>query len=63
MRVKMLASFEGPAISWPAGSEQDLSPAEAIRMIERGFAVPVAEVAVETAALEVVTEKRAKRKK
>lgn len=61
MRVRLTVSFAGAL--GDAGDERDLDRAEAIRLIEAGFAVPVAEVAVETATLEVAPEKRAKRKK
>lgn len=60
MRIKMLASFAGTSIDWPAGSEQELEAKEAVRLIEAGYAVPVATVKVETAAAAPVREKRKK---
>lgn len=58
MRVKMLAHFSGPAVDWPTGSEQELDQAQAVRLIEAGFAIPVATVSVETATKKPVREKR-----
>ena len=58
MRVTMLAGFAGPVVDWPTGSVQDLDDAEAIRMIEAGFALPVATVKAETATLKPSREKR-----
>ena len=58
MRVKMLAHFAGPDVDWPVGSEQEFDQAQAIRLIEAGFAVPVATQEVETATAAPVREKR-----
>ena len=40
MRVKMLSSFAGPSVDWPAGSVQEIPADEAQRLIEAGHAVP-----------------------
>lgn len=58
MRVTLLVGFSGPLVDWPAGSEQDLDQAEALRFIEAGYAVPVSAAKVETAAAKPVREKR-----
>lgn len=58
MRVRMLASFVGPTVDWPAGSEQEIGSAEAIRLIERGYAVPIADSVIETASAAPAPEKR-----
>lgn len=64
MKIKMLQSIAGADFSLsPNDVTERFTASEAVRLIERGFAVPVSEVAVETAALEVAPEKRAKRKK
>jgi hypothetical protein len=57
VRVTLLAHFEG-AQSWPAGSERDLDDAEALRLIQAGYAVPVSAVEVETTARKPAREKR-----
>jgi hypothetical protein len=59
MKIKMTASFVGPEYSLEAGEiTERFSNAEAIRFIEAGFAVPVAEAKKETAARKPVLEKR-----
>lgn len=58
MLVKMLASFAGTGVDWPSGSEQDLPTDEAKRLIDAGFAVPVAAVKAERAVAKPVAEKR-----
>jgi len=54
----MLASFAGTNVDWPSGSEQDLPADEAKRIIDAGFAVPVATVKVERAVAKPVKETR-----
>lgn len=50
MKIKLLVSFAGMDFALDAGSETDRFPdAEAIRMIEAGYAVPVGEAEVEKA--------------
>lgn len=62
MWIKYLAHFEGPEDSRPIGSEHDVEQAEAIRLIEAGFAVPVARTPIEKA-VRAPSETRPKRKK
>jgi hypothetical protein len=50
MKIKLLVSFAGVDFALDAGSETDrFSDAEAIRMIDAGYAEPVASVEVEKA--------------
>lgn len=50
MKIKLLVSFAGADFALDAGSETDRFPdAEAIRMIEAGYAQPVGSVDVEKA--------------
>ena len=58
MLVRMPASFAGTNVDWPSGSEQDLPADEAKRIIDAGFAVPVATVKVERAVAKPVKETR-----
>ena len=61
MKIKMLTSLCGPEYSLNAGDETDrFTQAEAIRFIEAGFAVPVAEEKIERAVKSPAVEKRAK---
>lgn len=58
MKIKLLVSFAGVDFALDAGTETDrFSDAEAIRMIEAGYAEPIAEAPVETATRKV-REKR-----
>lgn len=58
MLVKMLAGFVGTDTDWPSGSEQNIETAEALRLIEGGYAVPVAERKAERAVAKPVAERR-----
>lgn len=50
MKIKLLVSFAGVNFALDAGQETDrFSDAEAIRMIEAGYAEPVANAEVEKA--------------
>lgn len=50
MKIKLLVSFAGADFALDAGAETDRFPdAEAIRMIEAGYALPAADVEVERA--------------
>jgi hypothetical protein len=50
VKIKMTASLAGPDYSLNVGDETDqFDSAEAIRFIEAGFAVPVAEEKIERA--------------
>lgn len=42
-RVKLTTSMAGPAGSWNVGDEYECDAAEAARLIEAGFAEPIAE--------------------
>lgn len=58
MKIKLLVSFAGVDFALDAGTETDRFPeAEAIRMIDAGYAEPVAVASVETASRKV-REKR-----
>lgn len=45
----MTVGLSGPAFNLMPGNEHDFDEAEALRLIERGYAVPVAEVPREKA--------------
>jgi hypothetical protein len=49
MKIKMLSSMYGPDISRDPGGVYDVETKEAMRLIEGGHAVPVAEPKVERA--------------
>lgn len=61
MLVKMLVGLSGPAYSLGPGDERDFPQAEAVRLIDAGFAVPVAGQKIERAVAAPVFEKRGKR--
>lgn len=59
MKIKMTASLVGPEYSLDAGETTDrFDSAEAIRFIEAGFAVPVAEQKTERATKTAAPETR-----
>jgi hypothetical protein len=59
MKIKMLAGFSGSDFSVSPNEETDrFSDNEAMRMIEAGYAVPVAEGKRERATKPTVPEKR-----
>lgn len=58
MRIRMRTGLSGPDYSLIPGDERDFPDKEAIRLIEAGYAVPVASVEVETTALEPEAETR-----
>ncbi len=58
MRVRMLTGLSGPAYSLARGDEREFSDAEAIRLVEAGYAVPVADTGRETATRPAPPEKR-----
>lgn len=58
MKIKMLVGLSGPTITLSPGDEHDFPNDEAVRFIEAGFAVPVAEIQVEKAVKKPITEKR-----
>ena len=49
MRVRMMVGLSGPTINLIPGDEADFPQAEALRLVEAGFAVPVVEAKVERA--------------
>lgn len=63
MRIRMLVGLSGNAYSLGPGDEHDFPNDEALRLIAAEFAIPVAEIEVERAVAEPVTEKRGRRGK
>jgi hypothetical protein len=59
MRVKLTTSLANPDEARHAGEEHEYEQAEAIRLIEAGFAVPVAAKAAEKATKSQAPEQRA----
>ena len=49
MRVRMMVGLSGPTINLIPGDEADFPQAEALRLVEAGFAVPVVEAKIELA--------------
>jgi hypothetical protein len=49
MRIRMVVGLSGPATSLSPGDEAEFPQAEALRLVEAGYAVPVAEAKVERA--------------
>lgn len=62
MKIRMLVSLAGNEYSLSPGDERDFPQAEAIRLIDAGYAVPVAEQKVERAIAQPAAEKRKKGK-
>lgn len=59
MKIRMLTSFAGLDFTVSANEETErFSEAEAVRMIEAGYAVPVAETKAERAISNPAPEKR-----
>lgn len=59
MKIKMLTGFEGPTISVAPGEVTEaFSDADAIRLIEAGYAVPFDEPKIERAVKKAPPEKR-----
>jgi hypothetical protein len=56
MRVRLLVGFAGATVLVP-GDEAEFANAEAVRLIEAGFAVPIA-APIETAVKKSPVEKR-----
>jgi len=63
MKIKMLVGLSGNEYSLASGDEREFADAEAIRLIDAGFAVPVAEVKVERAVAQPAPERRTKKAK
>ncbi len=53
MKVRLLTGLSGSEGSWLQGEVIERPDAEALRLIERGYAEPVASSGVQTAALAV----------
>lgn len=61
MNIKMLVGLSGNEYSLAPGDEHEFPVGEAIRLIDAGFAVPVAEVKIERAVAQPAPERRAKK--
>jgi hypothetical protein len=59
--IRMLVGLSGSEYSLGPGDERDFPDAEAIRIVQAGFAVPVAEQLVEKAVKRPVVERRARK--
>lgn len=60
MKIKMLTSMSGPNDQRARGDEIDVEDAEAVRLIEAGFAEPVRSEEPETAVRKQPSEKAVK---
>lgn len=58
MKLKMLTSMAGNGFAISRGAEWETDDKEAIRLIEAGFAVPLADTEIETTAVDPSAEKR-----
>lgn len=58
MKIRMTVGLSGNEYSLGPGDERDFPDAEAIRLIDAGFATPVAEVKIERAMAETASERR-----
>ena len=58
MLVRMLTCLSGPEFSLDVGDERDFDQAEAIRLIEAGYAVPVENLRPERAVRKPAPERR-----
>ncbi|WP_037392835.1 hypothetical protein [Sinorhizobium fredii] len=63
MKIKMLVGLAGNEYSLSPGDERDFPQNEAIRLIDAGYALPVAEEKTERAVSEPAQERRGKRGK
>ncbi|MDW9650796.1 hypothetical protein GOB33_22190 [Sinorhizobium meliloti] len=63
MKIRMLVSLSGNEYSLGPGDERDFPQNEAIRLIDAGYALPVAEEKTERAVSELAQERRGKRGK
>jgi len=63
MEIRMTVGLAGNEYSLSPGDQRDFPDGEAIRLIESGYAVPVAEVKVERAVAQPSPEKRGKKGK
>lgn len=58
MRIRMTTGLSGPHYTLSPGDEHDFPDGEAVRLIDAGFAVPVAGAKVERAVRHKPAEKR-----
>lgn len=58
MMIEMTVGLSGPTLTLDPGDRRDFPQAEALRLIEAGFAVPVAEREIERAVDDPVIERR-----
>jgi hypothetical protein len=58
MMIKMLVGLSGPEYTLDPGDMREFPQAEALRLINAGYAVPVSETKVERAVLPAAPEKR-----
>lgn len=63
MKIRMTVGLSGNAYSLAPGDEHEFPDGEAIRLVEAGYAVPVAEQKVERAVALPAAERRAKKGK
>ncbi|MDW9600437.1 hypothetical protein GOA86_19020 [Sinorhizobium meliloti] len=61
MKIKMLIGLAGNEYSLSPGDEREFPDKEAIRLIDAGYAVPVAEGKVERAVVQSAPERRGKK--
>lgn len=61
MLIRMLVGLSGSEYSLGPGDERDFPDAEAIRIVEAGFAVPVVEHPVEKAVKTPAIERRTRK--
>lgn len=62
MKIRMLVGLAGNEYALSPGDEREFPDKEAIRLIDAGYAVPVAEEKTERAVAQPATEKRKKGK-
>ncbi|MXN45916.1 hypothetical protein GR138_12000 [Shinella kummerowiae] len=63
MNIRMLVGLSGNEYSLSPGDTREFPDAEAIRLIEAGYAIPVAEEIVERAVAQPASERRGRRNK
>lgn len=61
MEIRMLVGLAGNEYSLSPGDQRDFPDAEAIRLVEAGYAVPVGEKEVERAVSQPAPERRTKK--
>lgn len=60
MKIRMSVGLSGNEYSLAPGDEREFPDAEAIRLVEAGFAIPIAEVKIERAVAGTGSERRGK---